>query len=218
MQLSDRLTNDLSCLKFILLTHEHSDHFDIELIKKLSNLPITWVIPDFFNKMMIYSFGLTEEQIIWVQAGQIVNLFGIEIETFNGLHWNETGTHGIDSLSYLIDTGEIRLLFPGDVRDYDVKKLSSLKNVDCVFAHVWLGRGNAQNNFWESYLHKFCEFMLSFNPHNVYLTHLYDTERPLTDMWTYSHCGMIMDEMISLNPSIDIIIPKIGKHVSLNSK
>ncbi|MCK7483219.1 MAG: MBL fold metallo-hydrolase [Candidatus Moduliflexus flocculans] len=38
---------DLPGLSFVLLSHEHSDHFDLELIRQLRGLPVTWVVPEF---------------------------------------------------------------------------------------------------------------------------------------------------------------------------
>ena len=38
-------TGGLSALSFVVLTHRHSDHLDIPLIRSLAHLPIAWVVP-----------------------------------------------------------------------------------------------------------------------------------------------------------------------------
>ena len=40
------LAQDLKALSFVLLTHQHADHLDLDLIRELKHLPIIWVIPE----------------------------------------------------------------------------------------------------------------------------------------------------------------------------
>ena len=37
--------DDLKALDFLLLTHQHSDHLDLNLLRGLQDFPILWVIP-----------------------------------------------------------------------------------------------------------------------------------------------------------------------------
>ena len=37
---------DLADLSFIVLTHRHADHLDIDLLRSLRGLPTLWIVPD----------------------------------------------------------------------------------------------------------------------------------------------------------------------------
>ena len=38
-----------------------------------------------------------------------------------------------------------------------------------------------------------------------------EATRLLTDMWDYRHAGLVMNEMMNLNPAADIAIPMLGR-------
>lgn len=210
-QLQCRFEQDLAVLKFVLLTHGHKDHYDVELIRHLRELPIRWVVPDFLIDRFISETDMTMEKIISIQAGQRIHIEGITIEAFTGLHWDDEGKTGCHSLGYYVDTGNRRLLIPGDVREYNIAKIPCFDKVDCLFAHVWLGKENALNYSLEQYLSSFCKFMAYMKPKRIFLTHLYEVARSVSNLWTYSHCGAIMDELFFLAPETEVIIPYLGR-------
>ena len=210
----DVLVNDLATLDFIILTHEHSDHLDYFLLSMLRDVPITWLIPIFFNRDKILDTGISPDRITWIEADQVYDLGKLTITTFNSLHFRPDG-RGVPELGFLVDTSLSRLLFPSDVREYDAAKVPDFEQVDCLFTHVWLGDGNALNLPCEPYLTDICDFSLALNPKRVYLTHLYEIGRPIEAMWTYTHAGLMADGLLGLNPYLDIVVPRIGKAYSL---
>ncbi len=59
---------DLSMLSFVLLTHEHADHFDLKLIHSLRNQRITWVVPEVLIHRVIDEAGIPAKQILVPEA------------------------------------------------------------------------------------------------------------------------------------------------------
>ena len=209
-QLVHRLKDDMGMLDFIILTHEHEDHCDLKTIQAASEADVHWIIPEFFDKQPLYDAGLSNRNITWIKPGDCIEIQGIRIEAFISLHFMNSQRPGVPEMGYLIDTGNKRMLFPCDVREYAPEKLPHFDNVDILFAHVWLGVGNALNFPWEDYLDAFCRFMNATGAKKILLTHLYDVGRSIQDMWTYSHAGLAMDGLLSLNPALEIVIPQVG--------
>ena len=207
-KLKPSLASDLGCLDFILVTHAHRDHFDPDTVRQLRDLSTRWVIPDSMMDTATVEMGLPMDRIVVVSAGDKLSVEGIAIEAFEGLHWDIPGESGIDSLVYLIDTGARRILFPGDVRNYEVGRIPDFSGVDSLFAHVWLGRDNALNPFPAVYLEKFAAFVASIKARTTYLAHMYETDRKPEHLWTYAHAGMIMDSLAALAPDMSVEIPQ----------
>ncbi len=67
----------------------------------------------------------------------------------------------------------------------------------------------------EPYLTNFCDFTIALNSKLVFLTHLYEIGRPIEEMWTYTHAGLAVDGLLARNPSLEIVVPRIGKAYSL---
>jgi len=205
----DRLIEDLSKLDFIILTHEHSDHLDYRLLSMLRDAPIRWLIPAFFNREKLLATGLSPHRITWVEPDKVYNVDKLSITTFNSLHFRPNG-QGVPEIGYMVDTGYLHLLFPVDVREYNASKMPRFDQVDCLFTHVWLGGGNALNLPCEPFLTDLCDFCIALNPKRVYLTHLYEIGRPIEEMWTYTHAGLVADGLLARNPDLDIVVPRIG--------
>jgi L-ascorbate metabolism protein UlaG (beta-lactamase superfamily) len=209
-KINDRLKDDAEKLSFIILTHEHEDHYDIETIRSISNTGIHWIIPDFFDRQPLYEAGLYDRNITWINPGDCVEIGGIHIQAFKSLHYMSSKRPGVPEMGYLIETGSKRLLFPCDVREYAPEKSPHFKGVDVLFAHVWLGADNALNFPCDKYLSDYCKFMTATGAKKILLTHLYEVGRTVDNMWTYSHAGLLMDNLLSLNPELEIAIPQVG--------
>jgi len=199
---------DLSKLDFMLFTHEHRDHYDESMLALLKDRPVRWFIPAFFNRERVRATGIWPERITWVEPGQAYPIGTLSITTFDSPHVQvpETG--------YLVETGKSRLLFPSDVRDY-AQSLPDFGPLDCLFAHVWLGRGNAQGLPCEPWLSEFCGFITATRPRRVFLTHLFELGRNAANMWTYAHAGLAADGLLARDASLEIAIPRVGGRVSL---
>ncbi len=140
------VARDLCNLSFVLLTHGHDDHLDIDLLWTLRELPITWVVPESILQRVTRQAGLPRKNIIIPSALHPLELNGIHILPFDGLHWEATSDgklRGVSAMGYRIECNGRRWLFPGDTRTYAPSQLSTLDAVDILFAHLWLGRGSA---------------------------------------------------------------------------
>jgi hypothetical protein len=58
------LCRDLHKLSFVLLTHSHKDHLDINLLSALLHLPILWIIPEFILPLIKANVPLHDKQIL----------------------------------------------------------------------------------------------------------------------------------------------------------
>ena len=206
-KLQQTLPADLDLLRFVLITHGHTDHFSKEQLAVLCKTGPRWIVPDFLWPQLV---GLPQERFLRISAGQTMLIDGVAVTAFNGLHWDDGGRTGVPSLGYLVEAAGRRYLFCGDVREYTREKLPALPRIDCSFAHVWLGRGQALQPPWSPYLSRFCDFHASIGASKLLLTHLFDLARPLTDLWTYEHCGPILDALLLACPSMAVAIPRIG--------
>ena len=203
------IEKDLEKLQFFFLTHEHSDHFDKELIKRLSHLPIKWIVPDFFATEQLYKTGIKKENLIIVKNGDYLRLGSLRVLVFSSSHFRQEGG-GCDEYGYYIDTGFEKLLFPGDVRTYDPKKLPTFERIDAIFSHIWFGSGKSDDLPCEPKLSEFCDFALSFNPKRIYLTHLYQLSRSPSQTWGFAHAGLAISRIYAKAPQIEAAAPKIG--------
>jgi L-ascorbate metabolism protein UlaG (beta-lactamase superfamily) len=143
---SVNVARDLCSLSFVLLTHPHKDHLDLDLIASLRDMPIAWVVPLYILSNVTEHARLPREKIIVPSPLKPIELYGMHILPFDGLHWEKTldgNLKGVPAMGYLIRCNDRRWLFPGDTRAYDTTQLPRVDSVDDIFAHLWLGRGSA---------------------------------------------------------------------------
>ena len=204
----------LSKLSFVLLTHDHSDHRDDRLVESLRGTGVRVVAPGHIAARVR---TLTEPgQVIEARPGEDLELAGIHVHPFPGLHWvEENGRRvGIDAVGYRVEANGQLWLFPGDVRDYDAEAICHQGPADLLFAHLWLGRGQA-SLATPPLLEPFCRFLLACTPKSVVLTHLYEFSRDVHDLWHQRHADLVRARWASLAPSVPLIIPEIGEGVIL---
>jgi len=183
----------------------------------LRDLPITWIVPEFILSKVMKQAGLPREKIIIPSPLAPIELNGIHILPFDGLHWETTsdGTfRGVPAMGYLIEFNGRRWLFPGDTRNYDASKLPSLEPVDILFAHLWLGRGSALMEE-PPLLDAFCRFFLDLNPRRLILTHLNEFGRDADDLWDDSHVQRVSSKFNELNPGMSVASAYTGGHILL---
>ena len=195
-----------SSLSFVLITHEHGDHFDDRLMERYPD--VGWIIPVQLKERVS---AACREKAYFIRPGELIEREGIRIEAFSSPHFDAGSTVlGVMETGYMVDTGKHRILLPGDVRDYRAR-FPAFGNITHLLAHVWLGRRNAQNLPCGDFPADFARYALSFQAEKIYLTHLMEATRLLTDMWDYRHAGLVMNEMMNLNPAADIAIPMLGR-------
>lgn len=202
------LAGDLSRLDFMLLSHAHGDHYDEALLRLLKDAPVRWYIPAFFDRERVLATGISPELVTWMEPGRTYQMGSLAITAFESPHVK------VPELGYLVETEQSRLLFPGDVRHY-AGCLPDFGPVDCLFAHVWLGRGNAHNLPCEPWLSGFCDFAAALRPRRVFMTHLFELGRDTGNLWTYAHAGLAADGLLERDASLQVEIPRIGERLSL---
>jgi len=203
---------DLRGIQLVILTHEHSDHLDLELISSLRDEPIQWVIPDFMIDKVLRSVPLKKEKIFKPEISKTLRIGNLSITPFPGYHIHEAG--GVPSLGYMIEFSQKRWLFPGDVRNYDFSKLPDFGNVDGVVAHLWLGKGEALETR-PSKLEAFCDFFSQFKTRQLVITHLREYGRSLDELWDLHHFHLVKSYLHDRTPELKISAGLMGERFDL---
>jgi L-ascorbate metabolism protein UlaG (beta-lactamase superfamily) len=209
---------DLRGLDFILLTHRHSDHLDLNLLHGLQDFPILWVIPAPVLPLVQAEVEIPANRLIVPEPMRTVEIQGIRITPFDGLHWEQqpgtSSLRGLPSIGYLIEFNGKRWLFPGDTRTYDVSRLPSFGPVDGLFAHVWLGRAGALQDE-PPLLEAFCRFFVDLLPKRIILTHLDEFGRDANDYWDSRHVQKVKKYFLRAKSSVLVSFAKLGGQIIL---
>ena len=208
-QVGQRAIRLLDACAFILITHEHVDHFDPRLMESCRRAQ--WFVPAFLAAQLPKGM----RNVTLLRGGDRFQIGAFQITAFDSLHYDAGTDIGVPELGYFIEAGDKRLLMPGDVREYDAGKLPRFDDVTHFFAHVWLGRGNALNWPCGDYPEQMARFVCAFRPTHVYLTHLLEAARGEKDLWTYAHAGLVTDAVLALDPGLRVRTPLLGETVSL---
>jgi hypothetical protein len=212
------IAHDLKGLSFILLTHNHVDHLDPELVNALSAQPILWVVPEDLLRM-VEQAGLTREKIILPKPLESIEIQGLRITPFDGLHWENDseqpyGLRGVPSNGYLVEFSGKRWLFPGDTRTYNVGHLPSFGAVDGAFVHLWLGRASALLEK-PPLMDLFCRFCTGLHSPRIIITHLEDFGWEAAEYWDDSHFQLVKQWMQKNTPDISVDSAVMGGSIDL---
>ena len=199
----DRWQRDLAAADGVLYTHSHGDHYRPEIARAALDGGAQVWLPDFLPQA-------GEEGFRTVKEGETFNIGRLRITSYKSAHFSPDGKSGVPSFGYIIESSRGTMLFPCDVRDYDPAKLPKM-HADTVFAHVWLGRGNALNWPCEPYLSDFARFVLLSGPSRIYLAHLYEVGRVPKELWTYAHAGLCMDAIAAQDPTVELDFMRPGR-------
>jgi L-ascorbate metabolism protein UlaG (beta-lactamase superfamily) len=208
----------LDGLSFILLTHRHSDHFNPGLVHALRDMPTLWVVPAPLLHLL-ESGGLPLRQVIVPSPLESFEIEGVRIIPFDGLHFEKDstqpeGVRGVPAIAYLVEFRCKRWLFPGDTRTYDASQLPSFGPVDCLFAHLWLGRGAALQSI-SPLLDDFCKFCLALQPKRIILTHLNEWGRQVDDFWGFDHAQIVASVLANQQPFLPVEVAFTGDEIRL---
>jgi len=211
------IEKDLEGLSFVLLSHDHHDHIDFELIRALRKEPIQWIIPSFLVEKILVETGLPEEKVIIPRVMKPFEIDGIKILPFEGQHlitYENGSCKGVPEMGYLIEGFGKRWLFPGDTRVYDLSRFPKLEAVDLLFAHLWLGYGSAtieSKDYWGP----FCNFAAGLLPRRVAITHLEEFGRKADDFISDQVASLVKEEFSSRYPEIDCFLGHTGEKIIL---
>lgn len=216
-------TKDFAKCDFLVLTHRHADHLDLQLLNKLSDLDILWIIPEFLLDEVRDGMHLPDRRIIVPKSGEPLEISGIKILPLEGSHWENhpkgqmegIPNHGVPSYSYLFEVDEKKWFIPGDIRSYDRINAPSLGPLDGLISHVWLGRRSALIEP-PPLLEEFCNYQLEFDTKRIVLTHLDEWGRDETDLWTAQHADLVINNIHAMAPSISVTYALTGQFVPLS--
>jgi len=206
------LSELLHPLKLMILTHEHSDHFDSTTIRELAKNPkLQWIVPDFLLERTL-ALGVREEMVLVSKPGKTIQVGPLTILPFEGRHLRPVSKAGVPCYGYHISAeGSPSMAFPGDVRDYSLDNLPPCPKADYCFAHVWMGDGNCLSDDFTHRDSNWASFMLQFSQKNIIITHLYEIGRPERYMWQHRH-GLLVEQRIhEQSPETKTFIPKRGE-------
>ncbi len=209
--------HDLDGLEFVLLTHAHKDHLDLDLIAQLKDAEITWVVPDFLAPIVQKQAGLKPGRMIVPRLLKPLRLSGLTIIPFESQHLapNPDGTlRGVPELGYLVEWPGRRLIFPGDVRIYEPDRFPKFSGVDVLFAHLWLGRAAAMENR-PDIDHAFCRFCAGLQPGRVVITHLREFGRNANDFLDDEHLARVQHIFKSEYPGLVTTAAYMGEMVKI---
>ena len=219
------VARDLSGLSFVLLTHNHADHLDLDLLRALRDLPIRWVVPEPLLPCVVDQAQLPAENIIVPRTMEPIHIQGIKILPFEGLHWEEPPQtdfeifagplRGVPATAYLVEFGPKRWLFPGDTRTYNPSQLPSFGPVDGLFAHLWLGRSCALMDE-PPLLEAFCRFWIGLQPQRLIVTHLEEFGRDAADFWDEEHFQRVLVRLREISPNTHTSSAYMGESISLS--
>jgi L-ascorbate metabolism protein UlaG (beta-lactamase superfamily) len=168
--------------------------------------------------------GLPEDRLIVPRALETLEIDGFHITPFDGLHWELISAggknaslpeaRGVPATGYLVEYQGKRWLFPGDTRTYDTSQLPAFGPVDILFAHVWLGRGMA-NQPCPPLCDDFCRFCLALQPRRIVLTHLDEWGREALDLWDLDHARLIISTLKAQSPDLVVQAARFGDEIRL---
>lgn len=203
---------DLEPCALIVLSHNHNDHLDQNLLRALQSLPVQWVIPGHMLATVLERAQIPRRQIIVPEYGKPMSFGQLTLTAFEGLHLAQG--RGVPSTGYLAEFGVKRWLFPGDTRRYDLDALPPFGRLDGVFAHLWLGRACALENP-PPLLDPFCRFFAGLRPDRLVITHLHELGRDADDYWDERHVAIVSSRLRALAPGLPVASAVLGERVAL---
>jgi hypothetical protein len=204
--------SDLDRLQLIVLSHEHNDHLDLDLISAIKELTLSWVIPDFMLDQVMKTAAIPSGRIIIPKPGSRINVNGLVLTPFEGLHFHDHG--GVPEMGYLAEFSGYRWLFPGDTRLYDASRIPEFGRLDGVFAHLWLGKAGALLDP-PPLLDEFVSFFSAFNTGRLVITHLNEFGRDEKDLWDETHFQSAFQAFKRSAPDLQVEMGLTGDRINL---
>lgn len=208
--LSDRLCGYLSTLSFVLITHQHGDHFCAPLIKKVKELPLVWYLPAKMPKRFIESAELDGNKCVFLNGGDCFSVGGLRITAFESAHVRHGSTAEMPELGYHFAYADKSIILPADVRDYDFRVYPEFDDVDLCISHLWAGDNAIDSEAYLPILDKFVEFSLSLRAKRYFICHLYEIGREEKFMWHDMHAKLAIERFSEKAPEVSFEIPRLS--------
>ena len=78
-----------------------------------------------------------------------------------------------------------------------------LRAANAMFLNMYMGRGMALAPE-DTAAAEAARFAADFRPKRLYLAHVWDGSREPGDIWTWTHCGQVMDALEALLPGVPV--------------
>lgn len=205
-------SEELSELQLVVLTHNHSDHLDLELIHAIREKSIIWIIPDFMVERVRNAVDLNYDQILIPVPNKTMRIGNLSLTPFPGLHSH--GEQDVPSMGYLVEFNNKRWLFPGDTRTYDFSRLPNFGRLDGVVGHLWLGKGEALLSK-PSRLGEFCNFFSQFETDQLVITHIREFGREPSELWDLRHFHLVKSQLYDYSPELKISAALMGDRIQM---
>ena len=205
-------TKDLASLDAVVLSHWHADHLDPELLSKLAELPLLWIVPDFLLDELGMTFSGKTPKIIVPQPNVPIQIKNLTLIPFEGLHFRDG--NGVPEMGYVAEFSGKRWAFPGDTRVFPRGSLTRFGSLDGIFAHLWLGKACALQDK-PALLEEYCSFFIEPSPNRLVITHMHELARRPEDFWDLSHFSQVSAACRERDPKIMITPAWTGSQVAL---
>jgi hypothetical protein len=204
---------DLAPLSLVVLTHEHNDHLDLNLVRALMDADIEWVIPANMQELLKNAGALPGRRVITPAAGEAIVRGPIRLIPFESLHIH--GKYGVPETGYLVEMDDARWLFPGDIRDYDRSRLLDFGRLDGTVAHLWLGKARALEEE-PPLLQAFCDFHAGLGPEQLFISHMNEFGRDERDLWREEHFQQVKAALSQRKPNMRVEKYLMGDRMDLD--
>ena len=213
--LADRLCDDLSALSFVLITHQHNDHFCVPLINMAADLPIVWYLPREMPEHLRAPLILDADKIGLISAGDILELGALRIKAFASPHVRPDSTVSLPEVGFHIRSSKGTVLIPGDIRDYDYCGYPDFGSVDLCFSHLWAGDNAIDEDEYLPRLRQFVDRSLCFNARRYFICHLYEIGRKEKFMWHSGHAEIATRMFKEKRADCNVDVPIGGRSYEL---
>lgn len=210
------LAEDLAGLSFILITHQHDDHFCIPLLQRLRDTRVRFYVPFGMKEELIEEAGLRRENIVYLKSGDVIREGDVTVRAFTSPHLGAGADQSrFPELGYEISCARGRVLIPADVRDYSFAAYPDFGKVDLCLAHVWGGDDALDAGAYLPILRECADFFARFRAKEYFFAHLYEIGRPDLYMWHEGHAALVGEWIKKRLPDTRTAVPRIGEGYAL---
>ena len=208
------LVEEMSKVKFVLITHDHDDHMCVPLMNALKDTPIVWYLPSGVRRDLVNASQLKEERIVYLSENDSITIGSLKINAYYTPHGKAGGTFP-DQRGYEIIASSGTVFIPGDVRDYSYRGYDGLGKIDLCLSHLWAGNNSIDESAFMPIMEEFADFTAEFKSDRHFLCHLYEIGRKEEFMWHDGHAKKASKLLKKRLPKTEVFVPRVGGSYSL---